>query len=213
MKTLLVLVVHLLITVAKCLGPGGLRDVIAENLLLKHQLMILSRSRHRAPNLLTGDRFLLGFCSLFLRRSRMEKIALGLRPSTLLRFHHCLVRRKYRELFTPLRRGKPGPKGPSRAIIAAIVELKRRNPRFGCPRIALVITRTFGIDIDKNVVRRVLAKHHRPEPGDGPSWLTFLGHSKDSLWSIDLFRCESILLRSHWVLIVMDQFCDKKSLV
>jgi hypothetical protein len=41
--------------------------------------------------------------------------------------------------------------------------------------------------------------------GNGPSWLTFLGHTKDSLWSIDLFRCESILLKSHWVLVVMDQ--------
>jgi len=29
---------------------------------------------------------------------------------------------------------------------------------------------------------------------------------KDSLWSIDLFRCESIHLRSHWVMVVMDQF-------
>ena len=29
---------------------------------------------------------------------------------------------------------------------------------------------------------------------------------KDSLWSVDLFRCESILLKSHWVLVVMDQF-------
>ena len=29
---------------------------------------------------------------------------------------------------------------------------------------------------------------------------------KDSLWSIDLFRCESILLKTHWVLVVMDQF-------
>lgn len=29
---------------------------------------------------------------------------------------------------------------------------------------------------------------------------------KDSLWSIDLFRCESATLRSHWVLIVMDQW-------
>jgi putative transposase len=28
---------------------------------------------------------------------------------------------------------------------------------------------------------------------------------KDSLWSVDLFRCESILLRSHWVM-VMDVF-------
>ena len=29
---------------------------------------------------------------------------------------------------------------------------------------------------------------------------------KDSLWSMDLFRCESATLRSHWVLVVMDQY-------
>jgi transposase InsO family protein len=29
---------------------------------------------------------------------------------------------------------------------------------------------------------------------------------KDSLWSVDLFRCESIMLRTYWVLAVMDQF-------
>ena len=49
---------------------------------------------------------------------------------------------------------------------------------------------------------------YRPEAGtDGPSWLrSFIGHVKDSLWSVDLFRCESILLRSHWVMVVMDVF-------
>jgi putative transposase len=53
----------------------------------------------------------------------------------------------------------------------------------------------------------VLAKHYRPGAGtDGPSWLSFIGHLKDGLWSIDLFRCESILLRSHWVMVVMDVF-------
>jgi transposase InsO family protein len=40
----------------------------------------------------------------------------------------------------------------------------------------------------------------------GPSWLTFLGHMKDSLWSMDLFSCESASLRTHWVLVVMDQY-------
>ncbi len=92
-------------------------------------------------------------------------------------------------------------------IYSSFPELKRRNPRFGCPRIALVISQTFGVDINKDVVRRVLATHYRPGSGDGgPSWLSFLGHMKDSLWSVDLFRCESILLRTHWVLVVMDQF-------
>ena len=62
------------------------------------------------------------------------------------------------------------------------------------------------MEIDKDVVRRVLAKHYHRHPSDGPSWLTFIGHMKDSLWSIDFFRCESITLKSHWVLVVMDQF-------
>ena len=37
----------------------------------------------------------------------------------------------------------------------------------------------------------------------GPSWLTFLGHMRDRLWSMELFRCESAMLRTHWVLVVM----------
>src|SRR6516225_9164540 len=46
-----------------------------------------------------------------------------------------------------------------------------------------------------------------PMPNNGgPSWLTFLGHVKDSLWSIDLMQCESVALRTYWVLIVMDQY-------
>ena len=91
-----------------------------------------------------------------------------------------------------------------------IVELKQRNPRFGCPQIALITRRTFGVEIDKDVVRRVLARHYRPEPGGGgPSWLTFIGHMKNGLWSVDLFRCESITLKTHWVLVVMDQFSHR----
>src|ERR1700726_3235067 len=61
--------------------------------------------------------------------------------------------------------------------------------------------------MNKDVVRRILAVRYRPQPdAAGPSWLTVLGHAKDSLWSVDLFRCESALLRAHWMLVVMDQF-------
>ena len=72
---------------------------------------------------------------------------------------------------------------------------------------ARIISRTFGATIDKHVVYRVLSTHSRPIPGGtGPSWLSFIGHTTDSLWSVDLFRGESIVLRSDWVLVVMDQF-------
>jgi hypothetical protein len=50
------------------------------------------------------------------------------------------------------------------------------------------------------------ALHYQPAPNaDGPSWLTFLGHTKDSLWSLDLFCCGSMTLRTLWVL-VMDHY-------
>ena len=134
---------------------------MAENLLLKQQLIVLRRARKRAPNLTSSDRLLRGFWSIFLSPGRIRKVAIALRLSTLLAFHRALVRRKYRRLFssTPLPK-KPGPKGPDEALIRAIVELKSRNPRFGCPRIAHIISQTFGIDIDKNVVNAAGGIYH-----------------------------------------------------
>src|SRR5262245_58957659 len=208
MKNLLLVLLHLAVVTAKLCGRGGVRAVIAENLLLKQQLIVLRRARRRAPSLTPSDRLLCGFGALFLHSGRLRKLAVAMRPSTLLAFQAALVRCKYHRLFSsnPCLR-KPGPKGPSEALIQTIVELKSRNPRFGCPRIAHIISRTFGVDIDKNVVYRVLAKHYRPASGGSePSWLSFIGHATDSLWSVDLFRCESIVLQTYWVLVVMDQF-------
>jgi transposase InsO family protein len=209
MKTVLLLAVHLVVTLVKLARPGGIRAVIAETLVLKHQMMVSNRWRRRAPNLSTLDRFLLGLASLFIVRSRLAKVAVVVSPATLLKFHEALKKAKYRRLFSTKTKRKPGPKGPSQDVIDAIVAMKRHNPMFGCPKIAEQISRIFGVKLDKDVVRRVLAKHYHPIGGnreDGPSWLTVIGHAKDSLWSIDLFRCESILLRSHWVMVVMDQF-------
>ena len=208
MKDLLLTLLHLAVMTAKLSGPGGVRAVIAENLLLKQQLIVLRRARQRAPNLTRWDRLLCGFGALFLSPGRIRKVGIGIRPATLLAFHQALLRRKYHRLFSSSPGPKtPGPKGPSEALIQAIVELKSRNPRFGCPRIARILSHTFGVDLDKNVVFRVLSKHCRPAPGGtGPSWLSVIGHTTDSLWSVDLFRCESIVLQTYWVLVVMDQF-------
>ncbi len=85
--------------------------------------------------------------------------------------------------------------------------MKKHNPRFGCRRIAMQISDTVGMDINKDIVWWVLSQYYQPgSGGDGPSWLTFIGHTKDSLWSVDFFRVESILLKSHWVMVIMDQF-------
>src|SRR6266850_4299681 len=207
MRDIIILFVHVVATVVRLARPGGLRAVVAESVPVRHQLLILNRGRKRAPNLHIVDRIIAGSCTLLMRPARVLHSAIVLKPSTLLHFHHVLIKRKYRLLFSPKRRSQPGPKGPSQELIAAVVEMKRRNPTWGCPRIAEQIALAFGADIDKDVVRRILGMHYRPESGSGgPSWLTFLGHIKDSLWSVDIFRCESLTLRTHWVLVVMDQF-------
>ena len=112
-----------MVTVARLIGPGGARSIVAENLLLKQQLLILSRTRSRAPRLSVTDRFLFGLWSLFLTPQRILQTAI-LKPSTLMRFRAALIKRKYHQLFTPAKRAKPGPKGPSQALIQAIVEIK-----------------------------------------------------------------------------------------
>ena len=61
MKEAMILVLHLMNAIARLLGPGGTKAIVAENLLLRHQLLVHGRTRKRAPNLTTQDRVLLGF--------------------------------------------------------------------------------------------------------------------------------------------------------
>src|SRR2546425_4388206 len=110
MKDFLLTLLHLAVTTAKLCGPGGVRAVMAENLLLKQQLIVLRRARKRAPNLTPSDRLLCGFWSVFLSPGRLRKGAVALRPSTLLVFHQALVRCKYRRLFS----STPPPRSPDR---------------------------------------------------------------------------------------------------
>ena len=103
MRDLAVLILHLVVTVARLAGAGGVRAVVAESLLLKQQLLILNRSRTRAPRLRVRDRLVAGVCSLLMRPGRLVRAAIVLKPSTLLRFHRALVHRKYRRLFSSTR--------------------------------------------------------------------------------------------------------------
>ena len=51
MRDLGILFIHFLATIARLMRPGGARAVVAESLIVKHQLVILNRSRERSPNL------------------------------------------------------------------------------------------------------------------------------------------------------------------
>ena len=152
MREVVVLFLHLIVTVARRARPGGLGSVVAESILVKHQLLILNCGRKRAPHLRAPDRILAGWCTLFIRRVRVFRSATVLRPSPLVRLHDWLGKPKYRMLFSPKGGRRPGPKGPSQDLLDAIVAMKQRNRTWGCPHIAPHIRLAFGVEMDKEVV-------------------------------------------------------------
>jgi transposase InsO family protein len=206
------LLIHFVVSAIKLLKPGGVKVVMAETIAMKQQLIVMNRGKKRSPALTTSDRFLFGLLAVFIGRSRLTKIAVIIKPTTFLAFHKSLVNRKYSRLYSNKARRIPGRKPQDQALIDLVIEMKRRNPSFGYGRISMQILEAFGIAISRFAVGRILRKNkHKLPSGNGPSWLTFVGHMKDSLWSrdavpVDLFRCESATLKSNWVMVVIDQF-------
>jgi len=48
-KDLVFLLIHLLTTLAKLLGPGGAKSIVADSLLMKQQLLIIAEMKRRNP--------------------------------------------------------------------------------------------------------------------------------------------------------------------
>jgi putative transposase len=85
MRDLRILAIHLFVTIAKLLRPGGVRALAAQCLLLRHQLLISNRCRRRAPNLTALDRLVLGLSTLFLTPLQLVDRLAALVPPPLLR--------------------------------------------------------------------------------------------------------------------------------
>src|SRR3569833_3321806 len=73
MRDLLLLIAHLIITTIRIIAPGGARAVVAELLLLMLQLLVLNRSRKKAPRLRALDRVLLGLGAILVSPQRILK--------------------------------------------------------------------------------------------------------------------------------------------
>lgn len=128
----------------------------------------------------------------------------------MLKCHRIIVKKKYAKLCSNKKK-KLGRKGYGKNIQKLVIELRQKNPDFGYLRIAQTINDPLSIEISEQKVRRILKKNNLTDDPEksGPSWLTFLSYSRDSLWSIDLFRIDSIHLNTYWVLAVRDVYSRK----
>jgi len=132
-------------------NPNGVKALMAENLILRKQIINLSKKHQRSPKLSLIDRLIFAILAHFIKSKRLMKPAIMIKLATILKFHKALINKKYRILFSAKSPKKPGPKGPSTELIDLILEMKRRNPNFGYLRIAMQINNMFNINIDKDV--------------------------------------------------------------
>ena len=147
MRAILCLIFDLTVLFYRLARRGGKSALVAELLLCRQQLLALRRKKTRAPQLSTLDRVVYAISSLFISPHRLARLSVGVAHSTLLGLHRALVQRKYSKLFSNRSR-KPGPKGPSKELIDLVVGIKTKNPRYGCPKIALLASALIGHSID-----------------------------------------------------------------
>jgi putative transposase len=177
--------------------PSADRELEIEVVVLRHQVKVLSRKVGR-PKLRRIDKGFLAACSRVVPRHRWGSFIVA--PSTLLRWHRELVRRKW--TYKQKRVGRP-PIDP--AMAALICRMGRENPRWGYMRIRGEC-RKLGISVAATTVKKVLrAAGLEPAPRrDGPSWSEFLRAQADGILACDFFTVETVFLRTLYVLFFIE---------
>jgi hypothetical protein len=174
------------------------RGLEVELLALRHELAVLRRTRKRA-RLRPADRAYLAALTQVLPPQR--RVALMVKPATLLGWHRDLVRRRWRQPYQR-RLGRP-PIDPQLGQL--ILRLARENPCWGYQRITGELTK-LGLRSSPSSVRRVLvAAHMPPAPRRaGPSWREFLTQQAAGIIACDFFCVETLLLRRVYVLFFIE---------
>jgi putative transposase len=177
--------------------PSADRELEIEVVVLRYQVKVLSRKVGR-PKLRRIDKAFLAACSRVVPRHRWGSFIVA--PSTLLRWHRELVRRKW--TYKQKRVGRP-PIDP--ALASLICRMGRENPRWGYMRIKGEC-RKLGVSVAATTVKKVLrAAGLEPAPRrDGPSWNEFLRAQAQAVWACDFFTIETAFLRTLYVLFFIE---------
>ncbi len=176
-------------------GSEFAKDV--ELLVLRHQLVVLSRQERR-PSLSPADRAFFAALTRVLPQPRRRGLIVT--PQTLLRWHRELVTRKWAQP-----RRSPGRPAVDDRIRHFVLRFARENPGWGYPRIAGELLK-LGLRVSPSTVRRILlAAGSGPAPRrSGPSWRQFLRQQAASMLACDFFTVETISLRRFYVLFFIE---------
>ena len=144
------------------------RDLIAENALLRHPLIIVQRQTKR-PALTQTDRGLLVLLARWVRHWRDALMIV--KPGTLLKWHRQGFRLYWR------RESRVAPRQPriSQGMVELIQQMAVENRLWGAERIQGELQK-LGIRVSKRTVQRYMRQARRklPSRASSQTWSTFL---------------------------------------
>ena len=172
----------------------GRAQLLAENALLRQQLLVLRRSITR-PAVTPADRALLVLLTGRVRAWR--RALLIVQPETLLRWHRAGFRALWRA------KSRPGPGRPPLApeTIALIRQLATENPLWGAERIRGELVK-LGIRVAKRTIQTYLPSPRTPRPR-GQAWATFLRNHAGEIWACDFLPVTDLLFRPLYAFFVL----------
>ncbi|MCP3998736.1 MAG: transposase family protein [bacterium] len=178
-------------SVVRCLAARK-ADLVAENLALRQQLIVLDRKTRR-PRLRTKDRVFW----LWLARSwdGWRESLIVVKPETIVRWQ----RQGFKYYWTWKSRHKGGRPAVAPEVRDLIRKMSRTNPLWGAPRIHGELHK-LGIEISQATVSKYMIRHRKP-PSQG--WRTFLDSHVGDLISIDFFAVPTVTFRVLFVFVVL----------
>jgi putative transposase len=171
---------------------GGHRAIVLENLALRQQLAVLTRTVKR-PQLRSTGRL---FWILLAKGWQGWRSALIIvQPDTVVRWHRQWLRRHWTRLSQRRRPGRPTTGSAIRALVSTMTTA---NPLWGAPRIHGELAK-LGITVSERTVSRLLRRPRRPSQ----TWRTFLTNHVATLVSMDFFTVPTLTGRVLFVLVLL----------
>lgn len=170
-------------------------DLVVENALLRHQLVVLRRSSKR-PLLTPADRTLLVL--LAGRLQSWRHALLIIQPDTLLRWHRAGFRLFWKHKSQP----KPGRPPLPEVTIRLIQEMAAGNPLWGAERIRGELLK-LGIHVAKRTIQKYLRGARRPRPR-GQTWTTILRTQAKGIWACDFLHYTDLFFRPLFAFFIVE---------
>ena len=176
-------------------------QLVAENALLRHQVMVLRRKVRGRISLTNGDRWFL--VQLYRWFPSILDVLTVIRPETLLCWHRVGFRLYWRWK-SRARGGRPRIEADLRALIR---RMSIENPLWGAPRIHGELLK-LGFEVAQSSVARYMVKRHG-SPSQG--WRTFLRNHAPEIAAMDLFVVPTIGFNLLYALVIVR--LDRRQLV